>query len=152
MKKFSLTLFITGLVFIAFTAFGEIHNSKTNNQSSKVKGESSIPGYARGKQIYNSKCISCHQATGMGIPGVFPPLKGSDFLQKATKRKLLEQVIKGSNETYDVNGTTYSSAMPPQVDNINDAVAVVNYVLNSWGNKYGTATAADGKGLIPSSK
>jgi len=87
----------------------------------------------------------------MGIPGAFPPLKGSDFLKKATKKKLLELVLQGSSEPYTVHGVTYSTHMPPQVDNIKDAIAVVNYVLNAWGNNYGQATAADAKGLKPAS-
>ena len=84
----------------------------------------------------------------MGIHGVFPPLKGSDYLRKATKRKLLEQVLFGSNENLTVNGTQYKTAMPAQVTNIEDAVDVVNYTLHAWGNNYGVATAEDGKGLI----
>ena len=29
-----------------------------------------------GKQIYTAHCVACHQATGKGLPGVFPPLDG----------------------------------------------------------------------------
>ena len=83
----------------------------------------------------------------MGIPGVFPPIKGSDFLKTASKKKLLSQVLHGSSETLKVNGMQYSTPMPPQVSNVNDAIEVINYILNNWGNNYGVATAADAKDL-----
>ena len=154
MKKFSLILIITAVTFFSYNAFGSAPAKTTAENATPVyaPGQKDSPQYARGKQIYDNKCFKCHQTTGMGLPGVFPPLKGSDFLKKATKRKLLEQVLQGSSESYTVNGMSYSTPMPPQVDNIKDAIAVVNYVLNAWGNNYGHATAADAKGLKPASK
>ncbi|MBE0651293.1 MAG: cytochrome c [Bacteroidales bacterium] len=103
----------------------------------------------RGAEIYYRKCMACHQVTGTGIPGTFPPLKGSDFLKSASKKRLINQVMNGSNEHLTVNGVTYSTPMPPQVDNIQDAVAVINFILNSWGNNYGKATIEDAKEVKP---
>jgi hypothetical protein len=37
--------------------------------------------------------------------------------------------------------------MPPQVDNYEDAVAVVNYILNAWGNHGGTITVDEVKDI-----
>ena len=37
--------------------------------------------------------------------------------------------------------------MPPQVDNYEDAVAVINYVLNAWGNNGGTITVDEVKDI-----
>jgi cytochrome c oxidase subunit 2 len=31
---------------------------------------------ARGQDIFGGICAACHQGTGLGIPGVFPALKG----------------------------------------------------------------------------
>ncbi len=148
MKKISLILIVAGLTFFAYSAYGS-HPAKAVSENSAaifVPGKKNTVN-AKGEKIYNQVCFKCHQITGMGIPGVFPPLKGSDFLKTATKKKLIEQVIKGSNETYTVNGMQYSTPMPPQVSNVDDAVAVVDYVLNAWGNNYGHATAADAKGI-----
>ena len=36
---------------------------------------------ARGEAVYLSNCAACHQPTGQGLPGAFPPLAQSDFLQ-----------------------------------------------------------------------
>ena len=33
-----------------------------------------------GRRLFTSICAACHQPTGRGLPNVFPPLAGSDFL------------------------------------------------------------------------
>ena len=35
----------------------------------------------------------CHQPTGVGLPGAFPPLAGSDFLKNTDKTKILRAQI-----------------------------------------------------------
>ena len=100
--------------------------------------------YPLGANIYKTKCIACHQATGEGMPGVFPPLKGADYLL-ADKVRAVTQVLNGSNEEMLVNGVSYTMPMTPQVDTKEDAVAVINYVLNSWGNDGGTVTMEEVK-------
>ena len=52
----------------------------------------------RGKAIYMQTCMACHQPTGLGIPGAFPPFDGSEFVQGDTKR-LVALVIKGARDT-----------------------------------------------------
>lgn len=103
--------------------------------------------FAAGKKIYMEKCIVCHQATGEGIAGAFPPLKNSDYLL-ADKVRAVAQVLNGSNEVMVVNGQTYNAPMPPQVDTKEDAVAVINYVLNSFGNNGGTVTLEEVKDVV----
>ena len=100
--------------------------------------------YPLGANIYKTKCIACHQATGEGMPGVFPPLKGSDYLM-ADKIRAVTQVLNGSNEEMLVNGVSYTMPMTPQVDTREDAVAVVNYILNAWGNEGGTVSLEEVK-------
>jgi len=136
----------TGKVYAA-PAMNALNNE--NNEAVFAPGDKTATNYPKGAEIYNRKCVACHQLNGEGIPGTFPPLKGSDFLKSATKKRLIEQVMNGSNEQLTVNGMTYSSPMPPQVDNAGDAVAVVNYILNSWGNHYGKASLQDAKKVKP---
>lgn len=88
---------------------------------------------ARGEEIYNAKCFACHQANGKGIENVFPTLEGSDFLLNHTKLAV-DQVLNGSEKVPGHGTVTYPAPMPPQVDNYEDAVAVINYVLNNFGN------------------
>jgi len=99
---------------------------------------------SKGKAIYDSKCIVCHMADGKGVAPNFPPLAGSDYLL-ADPIRAVAQVLNGSNEAMVVNGVTYTMPMTPQVDNYDDAVAVVNYVLNSFGNSHKAVTVDEVK-------
>ena len=80
------------------------------------------------------------------MPGAFPPLKDSDYLF-ADKKRAVAQVLNGSNEAMVVNGVTYTIPMPFQVDTHQDAVDVINYVLNAWGNDGGTITLDEVKDI-----
>jgi len=82
----------------------------------------------------------------MGIPSAFPPLKGSDYLMADKKRAVL-QVLNGSHKEITVNGAVYNLPMPFQVETHQDAVDVINYVLNAWGNKGGTVKIEDVKDI-----
>jgi mono/diheme cytochrome c family protein len=89
---------------------------------------------ARGKGIYEEKCITCHMENGQGIPSVFPPLAGSDYLLQ--KRKASIHAVKfGQEGEITVNGTTYNNFMTPQGLTDAEVADVMNYILNSWGNK-----------------
>ena len=101
---------------------------------------------ARGEQIYNEKCFACHQATGKGIENVFPTLEGSDFLLNHTK-DAVAQVLNGSEKVPGKSSVTYPAPMPPQVDNYDDAVAVINYALNNFGNDGGWITVDEVKDI-----
>ena len=101
----------------------------------------------KGVEIYKSHCASCHQLGGDGLTGAFPPLKGSDYLRTVSGKTLLNLVLNGSNTGLTVNGVKYNIPMPPQVNNYRDAVSVVNYILNAWGNRYGKVSLDDTTGV-----
>src|SRR3970040_2511345 len=68
---------------------------------------------ARGKVVYEELCVTCHLADGKGIPSVFPPLAGADYLMKNQKESI--RAIKfGQQGESTVNGTTYNNVMAPQ--------------------------------------
>ena len=96
----------------------------------------------RGEEIYKTKCTVCHQATGLGIENVFPPLAKADYLL-ADKVRAVAQTLNGSKIEMIVNGKKYTQEMVPQVDTKEDAVAVINYVLNNFGNKNGFVSMAE---------
>jgi nitrite reductase (NO-forming) len=99
----------------------------------------------RGKKVYLSVCFACHLATGEGMPGVFPPLAGSDFLN-ADKDRALRIAVKGLSGPITVNGKPYNNVMPPQPQLDESQVAdVITFILNSWGNKGGAVSANDVK-------
>jgi nitrite reductase (NO-forming) len=100
----------------------------------------------RGEELYKTKCVACHQATGLGVENVFPPLSKADYLL-ADKVRAVAQTLNGSQLEMIVNGKKYTQAMLPQVDTKEDAVAVINYVLNNLGNKDGFVTLAEVQGV-----
>jgi nitrite reductase (NO-forming) len=96
---------------------------------------------AAGKVLFNGTCSVCHQATGTGLPNVFPPLAKSDFLA-ADKKRAIGVVLNGLTGAVTVNGQTFNSVMPPMSQLNDDEVAnILTYVLNSWGNPGGHVTA-----------
>ncbi len=92
----------------------------------------------RGKQIYESYCRTCHQANGQGIPGMYPPLAKSDFLQD--KRRVIHALVFGLSGSITVNGKQFNGVMPPAPYNDEDLAAVLTYVYNSFGNPGGSVT------------
>jgi mono/diheme cytochrome c family protein len=146
MKK-NILFFASALAFTVLVgACGGGATETTQDTTVKVEEVVAAPAsaspYAAGEKIYKEKCQVCHQETGLGIAGAFPPLAGSDYLL-ADKNRALHQVIKGSQGDIVVNGQKFSGVMPPQVTTAEDAQAVVNYVLNTWGNAGGEVTLED---------
>src|SRR5258708_5852584 len=35
---------------------------------------------AQGREVFGRTCVPCHQATGLGLPGQFPPLVSSEWV------------------------------------------------------------------------
>jgi nitrite reductase (NO-forming) len=97
----------------------------------------------RGKKAFLDTCSVCHQATGEGIPNVFPPLAKSDFLMQ-DKARSINIVLKGLHGPVTVNGKTFTSEMPPIGETLpnEDIAAILTYVRNAWGNA-GDAVTVD---------
>ena len=90
----------------------------------------------RGKAVYAKTCIACHQPTGKGLPGVFPPLDGSDWLE-ADPSLIARIVLRGIQGTVTINGTPFTGPMPmaPLAETLKDdeIADVVNYVRATYG-------------------
>jgi mono/diheme cytochrome c family protein len=96
----------------------------------------------RGKEVFTTQCMSCHQPNGEGLSGVYPPLTGSDHLTK-DQEKSISVILKGQNEEITVKGTKYSVPMPPMNSLTDQQIAdVLNYVGHSWGNQFNAVTPA----------
>jgi len=119
-------------------------------ESTEVTEESTGPSaeqLALGEKIYKEKCFVCHQPNGQGIPNVFPTLVGSDFLLNQ-KVLAVTQVLNGSLKVAANKTIKYPAPMPPQVATHEEAVAVINYVLNNFGNKGGFITVDQVKDIV----
>jgi cytochrome c oxidase subunit 2 len=93
---------------------------------------------AHGAKVYASNCVACHQATGMGMPKVFPALSGSKVVN-GPKEAQVQLVLNGRAGT----------AMAP-FKHLSDAdiAAVITYTRNNWANQVGDAvTPAEVKAL-----
>lgn len=116
------------------------------SNASEAEPASDAVRFERGKAIFATTCIACHGPEGRGVPGVFPPLAGSDFLA-ADAPRAARIVMKGLTGPVVVNGTTYNSAMPPQPLDDHQVADVIHYVSNAWGNKNASVAATDVKRL-----
>lgn len=88
-----------------------------------------------GKQVYVGKCAACHQATGLGLPGVFPPLSGSEWVL-GDENILTQILLHGVNGDMEVKGITYNGAMPAWKTLTDDELAaVLTYIRSDWGNQ-----------------
>jgi nitrite reductase (NO-forming)/hydroxylamine reductase len=98
---------------------------------------------AFGKSIYLRNCAACHQPDGWGIPGEFPPLAGSDFLQ-GNRQIVLAAALFGLSGPVTVNGETYDNAMP-SLGYLSDRElsAAISYVFEAWGNDLEAVTEAE---------
>jgi mono/diheme cytochrome c family protein len=97
-------------------------------------GSASSGAAVDGAQIFAAKCVACHQASGLGLPGVFPPLAGSEWVLGSDK--ILVQIpLHGITGSVQVKGATYNGAMPV-FNTLSDAeiAAVLSYVRSTWGN------------------
>lgn len=120
------------------TAFG--HYSSGNNPQPAPKA-----AMARGKKVYTSTCLPCHQADGGGVPRLNPPLAKSDYVTGDISY-LINIVLKGLNDEIEVNGEYYGNPMPAQAQLSDQEVAdVLTYIRNSFGNKASAITVAQVK-------
>ena len=104
-------------------------NISYNLFSKKPLEESLIDG----QEIYNDFCAQCHLENGEGVKGVYPPLAKSDFLKDINRT--ISSIKYGLKGPITVNGENYNSIMVSQGLDDEEIADVVNYILNSWGNK-----------------
>ena len=109
----------------------------TGPQTQQGGGE--LTAAERGKKIFSANCATCHQASGTGVAGQYPPLAGSEYVNGGTKR-LGMIVLKGLQGPLTVKGAQFGSAvMQPWDKTLNDAkiADVLTYIRQEWGNKAG---------------
>ena len=99
----------------------------------------------RGKTVYMQVCFACHQPTGLGLPGMFPPLAGSDWAAAKKPDRMIRMVLHGVTGPININGkpfTTPAPMMPPQGAALSDTqiADVLSYVRSEYGNKASIVT------------
>lgn len=98
----------------------------------------------RGKEVYVLNCQSCHLQNGEGMEGVNPPVAKTTYLKDAKKN--IDIILNGQSGEITVNGKKYDALMPAQNYLTDQQIAdVLNYIRNTWGNKYPVITPAQVK-------
>ncbi|MGD0967360.1 MAG: cytochrome c [Candidatus Aquilonibacter sp.] len=130
--------------------------AKGNNSASESASPSSEPSVAAsvsaavaqngaaandGAKIYTQNCSSCHQASGQGLQGTFPPLAGNPTVT-GDPAKVIHIVKYGLNGALTVAGANYNGMMPAWSQSLSNAdiASAVTYIRSAWGNKASAVT------------
>jgi cytochrome c oxidase subunit 2 len=81
----------------------------------------------KGQADYNTKCASCHQITGKGLPPAFPALAGS-AIATGPIQPHMDIVLNGKQGTAMVAWNTLSDL---------ELASIITYERNAWGNDTG---------------
>ena len=110
--------------------------------TAKSPGAAASLQAADGAALYAAHCAACHQATGQGLAGVFPPLDKSEWVLGADK-VLANIVLHGITGEIEVLGATYKGMMPA-FKQLTDAelAATLTHIRSQWSNKAVPITAA----------
>lgn len=100
-----------------------------------------------GAALYTANCVACHQASGEGLPGAFPPLKGSSVVLGNDLELYITIIMKGYNARVPEYGV-----MPPVGTTANfkpeEVAAIMNHERTSWGNNAKEVTAEEVKAIM----
>ena len=154
MKIKIFTLFVT--LFLTLSACGvdsgdQEQNSNTTEADALAAHNAEMAAVSHspeerilaGEARYIQHCAACHQATGKGLPGAFPPLAESDFLM-ADKQRAISILLGGKSGAITVNDVDYNAVMPNfSYINDEDAANILTYVLQAWGNDGEVVSSAE---------
>jgi len=101
-----------------------------------------------GRKSYEQVCITCHQATGQGVEGIYPPLAGSEWVL-GTPERVIRIVLFGLKGPLTVKNKQFGAASMPVVGRVTGSAynwsderiaAVLTYIRQEWGNKASAIT------------
>jgi nitrite reductase (NO-forming) len=102
-------------------------------------------------------CFACHQPTGLGLPGMFPPLAGSDWVKAKKADRMIRIVLHGLTGPLNINGAPFTSPaplMPPQGAALSDTqiADVLTFVRAEYGAGSSAVTPDQVKAIRESEK
>lgn len=125
-----------GAFYIYSTPSGGESRWGDQRTMSALRGKPKPPAGAKldGAPIYAAKCVACHQASGKGVPGVFPPLAESEWVIGSPER-LVQILLHGVSGELVVKGNTYKGVMPAFAS-LDDAelAALATHLRSQWGH------------------
>jgi mono/diheme cytochrome c family protein len=147
--SFFMALVFWAGAYLAFNSGGFEANVFNPSQVSWVGGGAVAKGppdpKVVGKRLFTANCVACHQATGLGVAGQFPPLVESEWVLTEGwhgDNHLVSILLHGLQGAIQVKGATYNGAMPPWKQLKDDQIAaVLTYIRSEWGNNASPITA-----------
>lgn len=133
----TLVMVVFGVLYIFFSE--PLANSQWGDERTLADLSGPRPAAAGaavdGKALFAAHCAACHQATGQGLPGVFPPLDGSEWVHGDT-RVLANILLHGVTGEISVKGAKFNGTMP-SFRQLSDAelAGLASYIRSSWSNK-----------------
>lgn len=119
------------------------YNSEKELQAFLIKSPEE-ERFALGKKVYAETCSGCHQNNGLGVPGQFPPLAGSDWVLAEGPGRIVRLILNGIGGPIKVKGVDFNNQMPPWKDVLNDekVAAVTTFIRQNreWGNSISGVT------------
>jgi mono/diheme cytochrome c family protein len=93
-----------------------------------------------GKRLFTQNCAVCHQQTGLGVTGQFPPLAGSEWVLSQDwhgDNHMVKIVLHGFHGPVTVKNEQFNNVMAPWGKVLKDEqiAAILTYVRNEWGNQ-----------------
>src|SRR5438045_7443958 len=122
---------------------GEAHAMKKTGGPQGAEQAAELSPRDRGKKIFAANCQTCHQANGLGVPGQYPPLAGSEFTTGGSRRPGMI-VLQGLQGPVPVKGQKFGTAvMQPWDKTLTDQriADVLTYERSEWGNNASPVTA-----------
>ncbi|MGN6264776.1 MAG: c-type cytochrome [Ginsengibacter sp.] len=120
--------------FVAVCAFTQSAPKKVFKPNTTSLSDS-VASLKRGKALYATYCLTCHQGDGGGVPNLNPPLIQTSFVT-GKKDPLIKIILKGLNTHMDIDGESYSNNMPPFEWLKDQQIAdILSYIRNNFGNK-----------------
>lgn len=115
---------------------------KAKTTAAAEGGEEELDGEA----LYVAHCQACHQADGNGLPGAFPPLKGSKIVESDDLDLYVDIIMNGYDSRPEYGQMPAVGATAGFTEK--EVAAIINYERSNWGNKGKPIKAADIKEIV----
>ena len=93
---------------------GDVFNEEANYKPVGPTGpvDPIVASKKRGRGVFLANCAQCHQASGEGQAGQWPPLVGSEWVIGDAPKRLPLILLHGIQGTIHVKGNVYNNQMP----------------------------------------
>lgn len=99
-----------------------------------------------GKALYTANCQACHQANGEGLPGAFPPLKGSPVVLGDNLELYVDIIMNGYDARPEYGAMAPIGTVLEWTEQ--EVAAIINYERSSWGNEGEKVTVEEVKKIL----